>query len=168
MMETPNLLLVQVLLAELLTMKIEILSDEPVSPNLHDASNSCCAFVQSATDQNGRVFCVYRRGSAKHGPDGVVLMQCSPDYGKSWTQPSVIFDRTDQAVPQSAIGGGIVAAGETLLSSFTYAEMADPEVFVFSDEGWALPRHLVVSGSEDGGATWLNPAEIDTARLSTQ
>ena len=149
-------------------MKIEILSDEPVSPNLHDAGNSCCAFVQSATHQDGRVFCVYRRGSAKHGPDGVMLMQSSADCGKSWTQPSVIFDRTDLAVPQSAVGGGIVVAGETLLSSFTYVEMPDPEVFVFSDEGWALSRHLVVSRSKNGGETWLDPVEIDTENLVTR
>lgn len=143
-------------------MKLEILSDETVSPNLHDASKACCA-VQSATHPDGRVFCVYRRGVAKHGADGVMLMQSSADGGKSWDSPSIVFDRTDLRVPQSVVCGGIVVVGDTLLSSFTYAEMPDPEVFIFSDEGWALGRDLVVSRSEDGGATWLDPVVIDTA-----
>ena len=143
-------------------MKIEILSDEQVSPNLHDGRNACCAFVQAVVRQDGRVFCVYRCGSAKHGPDGVLLMQSSTDGGWSWTEPSVIFDRTERTPVASVVGGAVAVSGDTLLVSFTYTEMTDPDVYVFSDEGWRLPRHLVVSRSRDGGRTWSNPVEIST------
>ena len=149
-------------------MKLEILSDEPVSPNLHDASKACCAFVQAATHEDGRVFCVYRSGSAKHGPDGVLLMQSSADGGKSWAEPSVIFDRTAREPPESAVCGGIAVVGETLLSSFTYVEILDPEVYIFSDEGWGFPRHVVVSRSDNGGGTWLDPVEIEPGNLSAR
>lgn len=143
-------------------MKVEILSDKPVSPNLHDGSNACSAFVQAAVHQDGRIFCVYRRGSAKHGPDGVLLMQSSADGGRSWVAPSVIFDRTDRTPVESVVGGALAFSGDTLLASFTYTEMADPDVYVFSDAGWMLPRHLVVCRSEDGGQTWSDPVEIST------
>jgi hypothetical protein len=146
--------------------RVKILSDVPVSLNLHDGSQACCAFSQTAIHPEGRVFCVYRRGSAKHGPDGVMLMQSSTDRGRSWSKPSVIFDRRDRTPPESAVCGGIVVVGEVLLSSFSYVKMLDPEVYVYSDEGWRLPRPIVVSRSEDYGRTWLDPVVIDTRTLS--
>jgi hypothetical protein len=68
--------------------------------------------------------------------------------------------------PESAVCGGISVVGESLLCSFSYVEMLDPEVYIYSDEGWQLPRRVVVSRSEDYGRTWSEPASIETGTLS--
>ena len=63
-------------------MKIEILFDLPVSPNMAAANaNETCSYPFSAILANGDIACIYRRGKEKHkghrqhtgavGPQGV-------------------------------------------------------------------------------------------------
>ena len=140
-------------------MRIRILSDEPVSPNFPGGAD-CCAFVQMTQRENGDVLCLYRRGSAKHGPDGALVAQRSPDRGQTWGAPLTVFDEADHTPPNSVVCGGIAALGDTLISSYCYVEMLNPDAYVFGDEGSRFPRHICISRSEDAGRTWSEPVEI--------
>jgi len=142
-------------------MKITILSDEPMSPNLAARDpGTACAYVQTTTTANGDLYCLYRRGSTKHGPDGVLVVQRSSDGGKTWSEPLTVFDRTAQDPPDSVICGGVCALGNTLLADLCSVEMLDPDVYVFSDQGETFPRHIRLFRSEDGGRTWSGEVEI--------
>jgi len=145
-------------------MQVTVLSDAAVSPNLAAGdAGSACAFVQTTQRESGDIFCLYRRGAQKHGPDGALVAQRSGDGGQTWDAPLTVFDRTDRTPPETIICGGLCAVGDDLLAAFCSVEMLRPEAYVFSDEAEEFPRHINVSRSEDGGLTWTDPTHVDTA-----
>lgn len=141
-------------------MKVTVLSDVPVSPNFVEG-NAACAFVNSTRCVSGDIFCAYRRGSAKHGPDGTLLVQRSSDGGQTWLEPVTVFDRTRQTPPESVVCGVVTAAGNTLIAGFSSVEMLNPETYIFSDEAENFPHYIRVCHSHDGGRTWADFALID-------
>lgn len=144
-------------------MRVDILSDVAVSPNIFDGSGKCCSFCQSAQDANGAIFCAYRSGTAKHGPDGTFLFQRSSDGGKTWSAPATVFDRTDRTPPESVVCGGIAAVKGSLLAVFASLDMLNPAAYVFSEEAEKFPHYVSLCRSDDGGRTWPVPQRIDIA-----
>ena len=145
-------------------MKIKILSDQPVSKNLAEGDNTVtCAYPQSITLNNGGIACLYRQGRTKHSYDGILMLQTSSDYGKSWSEPSVVFDGRNLQPPRSAGSGGIcqTSTGE-LLTTFWIIDASKPDVYVFSKEGKTFKRQICISHSRDFGKTWSKPSAIDT------
>ncbi len=147
-------------------MKVEIISDEAVSPNLAawDAA-SVCAFTLATVAANGDIFCAYRRGTSKHGPDGVFLVQRSSDGGRTWSDPLTVFDGRAHHPPQSVLAGGLGSVGDTLLAVVTVVEMQRTDAYVFGEEAMHFPWRIYCLRSRDGGMTWSSPREIDAAPL---
>ncbi|MCX6992952.1 MAG: sialidase family protein [Kiritimatiellaeota bacterium] len=145
-------------------MQVKIISDEPVSRNLAQGEASiACAFVQTARTADGDIFCLYRSGTGKHGPDGVLCVQRSTDGGRTWEDPLTIFNACRLQPPRTVLCGGIMAMGNTLLAAFGVIEMLNPKAYVFSKEAESFPWLIYVSRSEDKGRTWSAPMRLDTA-----
>jgi len=143
-----------------LDLKITILSDVPVSPNLSDGKDTC-AFVQLAKRAGGEPYLAYRRGSAKHGPDGAFVMQRTSDGVRTWSDPLTIFDRTHLAPPESVVCGGIAVVDETLVAAVKSLEMLSLDVYVFGEEAESFPHYVSLLLSGDSGETWTEPRRID-------
>ena len=148
-------------------MRIEILSDRPVSPNLAAGDNSvACAYPVSTVLTNGTVVCVYRRGMTKHSRDGVFVMQALPDTGDFWSAPSVIFDGAQLQPHQSAIMAGVCQTGAgALLFTCGAVEGLPAGVNTVDEKSRTLPLRSYVRRSEDNGQTWSSPAIVNTEGL---
>lgn len=144
--------------------KVSVIFDVPVSPNLaRKDSKEACAFVQSTRLPDGAVFCAYRRGSGKHGPDGVLVAQRSCDGGRSWESPVTIFDESRLNPPRTVISGGIAALGDVLVAAWGRVEMRNPQAYVFSAEARGFLWEVCLSRSADQGATWSPAVKLATA-----
>ena len=148
-------------------MKVEIISDEAVSRNILSKDKVCaCAFTQATAGPNGTAYASYRSGTGKHGCDGVFQMQRSTDQGKTWSEPVIIYDQRHLQPQHSVLCGCIGMIEGTLFAAYTVVKMNRTDVYVFSDEAKAFPWYLYLSCSNDGGATWSEPREINTSPLS--
>lgn len=135
--------------------------DVAVSPNLATGDASNAAAFPSACRVQDAIVCVYRRGIAKHSRDGVLLSQSSTDGGKSWSPPTTIFDRMQDAEPESVHAGVVCECGGAALAFFKTVEAKKRDVYIFSEEGRRLQQHAYLSRSVDAGRTWSVPVEIE-------
>jgi hypothetical protein len=148
-------------------MKVEIIYDVAVSPNLANRDGaSVCVYPASTVTRSGHLLCVYRQGTAKHSRDGVLLVQRSSDAGRTWTAPSAVYDGMTGDCPESVHTGVVVemAEGEVLVF-FTTVEAKKPEVYIFSEEGRTLRQRMWVAASTDGGCSWSSAREVDVPGL---
>lgn len=144
-------------------MKIEVLFDVAVSPNLQSGDRAAtCAYAFATLLPSGEVVCVCRRGATKHSYDGVLAMQRSSDGGRTWSESTVVFDGRTLRPPQSVICGGVGLTAEgTLVAMYGTVEATRPDAFVFSESGLRQKQAVYISRSEDGGRSWRPAAEID-------
>jgi hypothetical protein len=135
--------------------------DVAISPNLlaGDASD-VSAFPSACRVQDG-IVCVYRSGSAKHSRDGVLLSQSSTDGGNSWSTPTTIFNRMQNAEPESVHAGVVCECGGAALAFFKTVEAKKHDVYIFSEEGRSLRQRAYLCRSPDAGQSWSAPAEIE-------
>ena len=146
-------------------MKVEVLSDQPVSRNLASQSTGiACSYAQTTVLEDGDIACLYRQGTSKHSYDGVLVLQISSDYGASWSDPVIVFDGRSLRPPQSVVSGRVcqTRSGE-LLVTFGLVDASHPDVYAFSEQGMTFERQICASRSSDGGKTWSHPAVIDTS-----
>ena len=74
-------------------MKVDILSEGPVSPNFAAANAAVsCVFCASAQLQDAGLLCLYRAGAGKHSTGGKFVAQRSDDMGQTWSDPIDVFD----------------------------------------------------------------------------
>ncbi len=151
-----------------ISMRVEILFDTAVSPNLaaQDISETC-AFPLSTVFTDGSVGCVYRSGSSKHSHDGVLVMQKSQDGGVTWAKASIIFDGRSLDPVQTVLASGLCQTQEgSILVVFSAVEGLRPGVYMFSGEGRSLNRKMSALISRDTGETWESPVPICVPTLS--
>jgi hypothetical protein len=140
---------------------LDIHHDAAVSPNLAAAdATTVCAYPQVTATEDGALHCCYRHGSAKHGPDGALLLQSSTDDGLTWSAPCAVWDETMLDPPRSVVTGGICGVGADLVVTFCTVTMLERDTYIFSDEGRAFPRQLQLVRSSDRGATWSPPQAL--------
>lgn len=128
-------------------MNVEILSDNPVSPNFASGKASlACSYPLSTLLDDGSIVCVYRQGTTKHSSDGILLMQVSHDNGKTWNSPKIVFDGQKLEPRQTAeIGGPCQNTEGSLLIVYSTVESLPEDVYMFSEEGEKLPRKLWIT-----------------------
>lgn len=148
-------------------MRVNILSDQAVSPNLSAGdSEKTCAYPLSIRLRDGSICCTYRQGSSKHSSDSLLMIQTSQDSGNSWSDPQVVFDGRKSTPVITMVTAGICQTNDgNLLALFGAIEGLIPDVYMFSQEGRALPHPLLVTQSADGGRTWLEPKSITQSSL---
>ena len=149
-------------------MKIEVISDLPVSPNLA-AGNAglVCAYPLTTVLADGSVAVVYRQGESKHSHDGIIVMQLSADGGQTWADPLTVFDGRQAHPMQTAVSAGLCQTADgALLVTFSTIEGLPSGLYMFSEEGERLPRHLCYSRSDDLGQTWSAPAHMELPGIS--
>jgi len=148
-------------------MRIEILSDKPVSSNLAAGDTSvACAYPVSTLLADDTIVCIYRQGATKHSHDGIFMMQTSADEGNSWGEPKVIFDGRQLQPPQTAIMAGVCQTrANTFLFTFGVIEGLEAGVYMFDEEARTLPTRMYVRRSGDGGRTWSTLALLNTSGL---
>ncbi len=149
------------------TLKVEIVQDAAVSPNLArgDAA-SVCVYPVSTRTQRGELLCVYRQGSAKHSRDGILVCQRSGDGGGTWSAPQTVFDGMSGASPESVHTGVVVeASGGEVRTFFTTVEARKPDAYIFSEEGRSLRQRMWAIRSTDGGCHWSDARELDIPGL---
>lgn len=142
-------------------LNVEILSDVAVSPNLYAKDRGTTTFCPTmCLLADGSVICSYRHGKEKHSRDGVLLCQKSLDGGRTWLEPTVIYDGMMSANPISVHTGAMCVLNDhSLLAVFTAVEARETDAYIFSEVGRSLAQQFFVARSEDGGATWTD-AEI--------
>ena len=134
--------------------------DVAISPNLATGDASDVSAFPSACHVQDGIVCVYRRGSAKHSRDGVLLSQSSTDGGKSWSTPTTIFDRMQDAEPESVHAAVVCECGGIALAFFKTVEAKERDAYIFSEEGRRLRQRAYQCRSPDAGHTWSVPMEI--------
>ena len=145
-------------------MKIEVISDVVVSPNLGDASGPrTCAYALATLADDGAIVCVYRGGTTKTTYDGMFLSQRSSDKGTTWSTPVVVCDKRALDPPQSVTSGGVCRTGDgSLLATFKTTEVTQAGVYVYSEKGRTQRCFIYASRSRDNGLTWSEPHPLDT------
>ena len=144
-------------------MKLNLLSDVAVSPNLNDSTQPpTCSYPFTTVMNDGTVVMVYRGGAEKHTYDGILFSQRSSDGGQTWSAPVVVCDFTTQNPPQPVTTGGICQVHDgSLLLIFKTTRVTQPNHFVYSAEGLTQQCILYVAQSWDAGQTWSLPRQID-------
>ena len=144
-------------------MRVEILSDEPISPNLISGNSGvACAFPLSTMLNDGSVCCIYRQGAEKHSHDGILMIQSSMDLGCTWSEAVPVFDGRLLEPRQTVVSGALCQSQEgRLLAVFGAVEGLPAGVYMFGPEGKKLPRRLFLSRSADNGLSW-EPPEVVT------
>jgi hypothetical protein len=131
-------------------MKVRVLDDVAVSPELYAGERWSCAFPVTCRLQDGSILCAYRQGKEKHSRDGVLMVQGSTDGGRTWSGEAF--------TPFSLCTGdptGRLSFGDPKL-----ARLPDGRVllwlwaFVHATEE-TVQAHACVSG--DDGRTWSEP-----------
>ncbi len=135
--------------------------DSVVSPNLAVGDVSDVSVYPSTCRVGNTIVCVYRRGSAKHSRDGVLLAQSSSDGGKSWSPPACVFDQIGADEPESVHVGVVCALGDKVVAFFKTVEAKKADVYIFSEEGRQLRQNAYMCSSIDGGRHWNAPVKID-------
>jgi hypothetical protein len=145
-------------------MRVEVLSDQAVSPNLAaGAKGVACAFPQATVLADGRLAVVYRRGETKHSQDGVFVFQRSSADRSGWETPIVAFDGRQRQPAQTVVSGGLCQTRQgTIFATFSTVEAMPAGMYMFSAEGMALKRRVFAIRSEDGGQTWSDAVLVDT------
>jgi len=137
--------------------QVEILHDVVISDNL--GRDGTCAFPSTAVMKDGTLVCLYRRGQTKHSYDGVWISQRSTDQGRTWSAPSVIFDRRSHQPQQSVISGGVCQTPNgSLLTVFTVVEVDKSGKYVFDGGGAQLQCLCFIARSNDVGRSWSQAA----------
>ena len=144
-------------------MNVRIIGDVAVSPNLTAKdSASVCVYPSTTLLNDGSIVCVYRRGTAKHSRDGVLVSQRSSDGGRSWSTPVSIYDAMSSRTPESVQTGAVCETPRGgLLAFFTAVEAIKPDVYIFSEEGRQLWQRPCVAVSPDGGRTWAPARQLE-------
>ncbi len=137
-------------------LKIEILHDVAVSPNLAAHARDVTTFCPTVCVlSDGSIVCTYRHGKEKHSRDGKLLSQRSTDGGATWHDPVVVFDGMSRPNPLSVHTGAVCVLDRTsLLAVFTAVDAQDPQAYIFSEAGRTLEQRFYVTRSFDGGLRW--------------
>lgn len=137
-------------------MSIQILHDVAVSPNLAgQETHVTCSYAQTALLADGSIACLYRRGTTKHSHDGVLVVQMSEDFGRTWSEPVTVFDGSGDTPRETTVSGGICATGkDSLLVVFGSVLGLSEDTYLFGEAGMQLPRRARGSISGDCGRTW--------------
>jgi hypothetical protein len=137
-------------------MTISILHDEAVSPNLARRDpDITCAYAQTTLLDDDSIVCLYRQGTTKHSPDGILVLQRSVDLGRTWSEPQTVFDGTSDNPRETVVSAGICAMRHSiLLVVFGSALGLSGSTYLFSEAGQKLPRRIRGCVSADSGRTW--------------
>lgn len=139
-------------------MRIELLSDVAVSPNLAAGDGAVTAVFPAATAKDGRICCVYRLGSSKYSRDGRIACQCSDD-GRLWSAPTSVFDLRHHDGGHSTHCAFVTFQQDGSLLALSHSvEAGRAEIGMFSDDSHMLDHRYWFSRSGDGGCTWSPPA----------
>jgi hypothetical protein len=123
---------------------------------------------------DGGLLASWRIGSAKDTDDGTICFSRSADQGRTWSEPTVPFDRPSPGRPgtfdlESTHGSLHYAALTPLpdgrvLASIMWLDRTVPDRPMFNDETEGLVRiETLLSSSADGGQTWSEPYLMDAA-----
>ena len=135
--------------------------DAAVSPNLTAGDVSDVSAYPSACRTSDGIVCVYRRGTAKHCRNGVLMAQSSDPSGEFWSAPTVVFDGMRGEQPESVHSGVVCSLNGVSLAFFKTVEAKRAGVYIFSEEGRRLRQRAYMCRSDDGGRRWSAPIEID-------
>lgn len=140
-------------------MRVELLSDVAISPNLAAGDQAVTAVFPAATARDGRICCMYRVGSGKYSRDGRVVGQCSDD-GRSWSAPTSVFDLRHHDGGHSTHSAFVTFQQDGSLLALTQTvEAGRAEIGMFSADSHLLDHRYWFSRSADGGHSWSTPAQ---------
>ena len=108
------------------------------------------------------IACNYRAGSAQHSADGIAVSQTSRDRGATWSDPVVVFDRSQLSPPETFITGQVLfAADGSLLALMSVVVTTRPDRdFIGTEEGAAQEARCYKAHSFDDGRTWTEPERL--------
>ena len=144
-------------------MKVKVISDVAVSPNLSEAVGPrTCAYPLTTVMSDGALVCAYRGGQEKHTYDGIFLSQRSSDSGDTWSPPAVVCDKRKLDPPQSVTSGGVCRTADgSVLCVFKTVEVTKPGHYVYSQEGRKQGCTVYSSLSRDAGSSWSEPKRVN-------
>jgi len=148
--------------AKMSSIDVQITDDRLLSP-LPPPSGAAAtaAFPVTARAGDAELFCMYRWGTTKHSPDGVLVGQRSIDGGASWLEPVLVADLTGEDRPETVLCGQLAAtAPGALLATFTTIVVEEPAGHSLGRPGTPQQRGHYRCISRDGGATWTVPGRV--------
>jgi hypothetical protein len=121
-----------------------------------------CTFPTLVQLDDERLIAGFRTGSAKDSADEDVRIMASDDEGTTW---QLVFEGFGDVPPGS--GGRIrcialtAIGGHRLIASLGWLDRSKPTLPMFNPhtEG-ILPTKVLFAESEDGGCSWIDPAEV--------
>lgn len=116
---------------------------------------------------SGSILATFRVGSAKDSADGNVFVAESRDKGETWEIVSRGFQPSFQGAHGEIRGAHTaqVKSGE-LFAFMSWFARPGPESKLYDGQtDQLLPGRLLAAESQDGGRSWQNYREIDTAPL---
>jgi hypothetical protein len=109
--------------------------------------------------QDGRIAVVLRGGAPHVGIQGRLDMVFSSDEGRTWTNPALVIDSPldDRNPALGQAPDGAIVVGYLRNANYDDNGRYDPKL--------EKPISTWVTRSEDGGQTWSESAQIDTADI---
>ena len=135
----------------------------------NDIAKQMIAFIPSICRlANGELIVGFQFGKHKHHAHGTVLVCRSMDGGQTWSNPEAPFASWAQSIGMAvhAVHMTELAPDRLVANLMIGDHKGDPEIQLFNPvTGGAVPIHIGLAESNDGGKTWSAPVLLDTGAL---
>src|ERR1051326_382308 len=123
----------------------------------------CCALP------TGRWLVSYRAARDKNNTLQCVLLTWSDDEGKTWRKPFAPFADRKVAgkLGQFRAMGCTALGGQRLVAALWWVDASEPHKPFFNEKTEGIfDSYLFLARSEDGGASWSEPQQVDTGAFA--
>jgi len=126
-----------------------------------------CTFPSICVSPSGQWLCAFRAAPSKAGLAGQkILVTHSADEGHTWSEPTVPFHPINIGGKNGHLRFAALTAlaDRTIAAVSSWVDDSDPSLPYFNpDTEGLLDTRVFLSRSTDDGATWSQPAMVDTA-----
>jgi hypothetical protein len=123
------------------------------------------SFTSPLVLHDGGILVCFRAGRTKDAAEENLVLRMTTDRGRSWQTVFDGFERTVDGVPGSWRHGGLTELEQgRLIGCFCWIDRSQPDrPLAHPQTQGTLPSRIFVMESHDGGRTWIERREIESA-----